>query len=396
MRTTSDFIFVSESVTEGHPDKLCDQISDAIVDGFLDQNPHARVNAECAVSTGILFVAAHFTTGITADVTEVARGVIDAIGYREEELSAAHCSILTSLSETTAPGLDVHDLESLHDADLDTVPSRHQATVFGYACDQTPTFMPVPVTIAHDVCRTLDDVRRAGELPWLSPDNKVQVAIEFVDHRPVRIHSLILTLSGYPKRAPAARSLKGTLQEHVLDAVFADAALRPDDKTRLLVNPGGPLVAGGPKAHSGLTGRKTAIDTYGEYARHGGAALSGKDPWRVDRLGAYAARHAARNVVAAGLARRCEVALSYAIGRARPLSVTVETFGTGTVSDPVLAERLQQLTDFRPAAVAQRFELDAAIARGGFFRPLAVYGHFGRPALDLPWERDDLVAALSG
>jgi S-adenosylmethionine synthetase len=395
MRTTSDFIFVSESVTEGHPDKLCDQISDAIVDCFLDQQPHARVNAECAVSTGILFIAAHFTEGISADVSDVAREVIASIGYRESELSANSCSILTSLSETSAPAIEAASLANLGDEELEAMPSRHQATVFGYACDHTPSYMPVPVTIAHELARSLDDARRESALPWLSPDNKVQVAVEFIDHRPVRVHSVILTLTGDASTAPAERSLEGVLKEAALDRVFEQAELSPDKKTRLLVNPGGPLIPGGPRAHAGLTGRKTAIDTYGEYARHGGAALSGKDPWRVDRLGAYAARHAAKNIVAAGLARRCEVALSYAIGRAAPLSLTVETFGTGTLSDVEMGARLRKATDFRPAAVARRFELEAAIAGGGFFRPLAVYGHFGRPNLDLPWERTDLAEALA-
>lgn len=388
----SDMIFTSESVTPGHPDKLCDQISDAAIDAFLRQDSGARVVVECAVATGVIFLAARFAAEAAIDLPSLARRVIADAGYFDGRFDARSCSILTSLVElpmsTREPPLTVPDDEA-----IECCVAQDQANVFGYACRDTPELMPLPISVAHRLAHALDDTRRA-ELPWLTPDGKTQVSIAFHNNRPVRIHAISLTA------AVAADTPNREVQE-CLRAVATDAfsndELKPDRKTEIHINAGGPYETGGPARHAGLTGRKNGIDTYGEIARQSGAALSGKDPSRVDRIGAYAARHAAKNVVAAGLAERCEVHLAYAIGRARPLSLSIETFGSGRIPDDKIADRLARMVDFRPAAIAHRFALrtQPALADStGFYRPLAVYGHVGRPELDLPWEVTDLAAAL--
>jgi S-adenosylmethionine synthetase len=390
-----DFVFTSESVTAGHPDKLCDRISDAIVDRFVALDPFARVEAECAVATGTLFLACRFASPVRLDLPSIARETIARAGYVGGAFDAATCSILTSLAETTTAARLEVDEADLDDAGLEAVVATHQVTAFGFACRQTAELVPLPIALAHRLARGLERART--ELPWLMPDGKVQVAVEYRDRRPARIHALAIVAALDPDRRPTPAALEEALRARVVEASFADAELRPDAKTRLLINPGGPFLVGGPARHAGLTGRKTAIDTYGEYARHSGAALSGKDPGRIDRIGAYAARWAAKNVVAAGLAESCEVQLSWTIGLARPVSLVVETFGTGRIAEEAIAERLARAFDFRPAAIVRAFDLRRLPGRrpDGFFEALAAYGQVGRADLDLPWERLDRVEALA-
>ena len=390
-----DFVFISESVTEGHPDKLCDQISDAVLDQFLREDPQAHAIVECAVSTGVVFVAARYRSRTLVDIPHIARQVIREIGYDDKDFNARTSSILTSLNELP-PEAPVADESALSDAQIEAVTARNTATLFGYACTQTPAFLPLPIWLAHKLARRLSAVRLTLQLPYLRPDAKAQVAVVFRNRRPVRIHSLTLLVSHTVSGVPPAAQLEQALREHVIEPVFRDEPVRPDADTRVYVNPEGPFEIGGPSVHAGLTGRKNAIDTYGEYARHSGAALSGKDPSRIDRTGAYAARYAAKNVVAAGLADECEVLLSYTIGQARPVSVQVETFGTGRVSDTEIGARLEARFDFRPAAIVRAFNLRRrpALTKGGFYRRLAAYGHVGRMDIGLPWERTDKTAVL--
>jgi S-adenosylmethionine synthetase len=386
----ADMIFTSESVTPGHPDKLCDQISDAAIDAFLRQDEGARAVIECAVATGIVFIAARFAAEATIDLPTVARAVIADAGYLGSPFDARSCAILTSLVELPqsmrAPPLTTFDEDA-----VEAAPAQDQANVFGYACRDTLELMPLPISLAHRLARLIDATRRAGT-PELSPDGKTQVSIEYRDRRPVRIHGISLTAA---MADDAAAGLTERLRDLTLEALSEDD-LKPDAQTKILVNAGGTYETGGPARHAGLTGRKNGIDTYGEIARQSGAALSGKDPSRIDRIGAYAARHAAKNVVAAGLADRCEVHLAYAIGLARPLSLSVETFGSGRLDDGKIAERLIDSLDFRPLAIEHRFGLRKR-AHGksdGFYRALAVYGHFGRSDLALPWEKLDIADAL--
>jgi S-adenosylmethionine synthetase len=389
------FVFTSESVTEGHPDKLCDQISDAFVDHILSRDPHARVVAECAVATSILFIAARFDTNVPIDFPSVAREVVGQVGYTDSQFNAKTCSILTSLREMAPDDLSRFDERNLSDEEIGRVVARNQVTVFGYACTQTPAFMPLPIWLAHKLARRLTSVRFQKLLPYLAPDGWTQVGVEYQDRMPSRIQSLTLIASTRGKEC-TLDGLQDDLMEAVVEPVFADEPLRPDGRTRIFINPDGLFHGGGPSMHSGLTGRKNAIDTYGEYSRHSGAALSGKDPLRIDRSGAYAARHAAKNVVAAGLAKECEVLLSYSIGLAEPVSIQVETFGTGTIPDDEITERLERFFDFRPAAILRQFNLRylPAVVKGGFYRKLAAYGHVGRMDIGLPWELTDKAQLL--
>lgn len=390
-----DFIHTSESVTAGHPDKLCDQISDAIIDRFLAGDPFARVNAECAVATGTVFIAAQFATQVRLDPAAVAREVIREAGYRDPSFNAEACSVMMRLSELPAGERPAVDERRLDEAGIEALGADNIVTVFGYACRQTEGFLPLPIWLAHRLARRLAMV--AGELDYLTPDGKTQIGVAFKDRRPERIHSVTLVAALDPAHRPSAQQLRADLIERVIEPMFAAEPLRPDARTEIFVNPGGELLVGGPARHAGLTGRKTAIDTYGEFARHSGAALSGKDPTRIDRIGAYAARHAAKNIVAAGLAEECEVQLSWTIGRARPVSVEIDTFGSGRLADDAIEARLVQAIDFRPAAIIGRFGLrHLPAAQGGrFYRNLAAYGHMGRTDLDLPWERLDRIDALS-
>lgn len=391
-----DFMFTSESVTEGHPDKLCDQISDAVVDRFLQQDPQARVVAECAVATGILFIAVRFDARAAVDIPGVARQVIQQVGYEQPAFNARTCSIMTSINELDAGRGGRVDEREMSEEEVERVPARHQATVFGYACTQSAALMPLPIWLAHQLARQLAAVRRDKRLAYLGPDGKTQVGVEFRERKPHRIHSITLIASRNGAPLPPPASLRDDLLELVIRPVFSSEPIQPDEHTQICINPEEPFSSGGPAVHAGLTGRKNAIDTYGEYARHSGAALSGKDPTRIDRVGAYAARYAAKNVVAAGLAEECEVLLSYSIGRARPVSVQVDTFGTGRLPDEAIGARVQAAFDFRPAGIIRQFNLRElpALRQGGFYRKLAAYGQMGRMDLDLPWEATDRASML--
>jgi S-adenosylmethionine synthetase len=386
-----DFMFTSESVTEGHPDKLCDQISDAIVDHFLQQDPLSRVIAECAVSTAIVFVAARFQSKASVDFATIAREVISGIGYEQHAFNGRTCSIVASLAELPPDDHNLRDELDLTEQELEQIPVKNQVTVFGFACDQTPSLIPLPIWLAHKLARQLASVRLKATLPYLAPDGKTQVGIEYRKRRPHRIHSITVIASQNRPSEPELKKLTEDIRETVILPVFADEPFRPDDQTRIFVNPDGPFIVGGPSVHSGLTGRKNAIDTYGEYSRHSGAALSGKDPGRIDRIGAYMARYAAKNVLAAGLAEVCEVQLSYSIGLSRPVSIQVQTFGTGRIPDTEISSRLENYFDFRPAGIIRKFRLRhlPAASKDGFYRKLAVYGHVGRTDMDLPWEQTD-------
>jgi S-adenosylmethionine synthetase len=393
-----DFIFISESVTEGHPDKICDQISDAIVDHFLELDPQARVRAECAVATSILFIAARFVTESKVDIPQIARKVISQMGYRKPDFDARTCSILTSLQEYP-PDMDLFFNEHrLTDEEIDGIHVRQHATAFGFACRQTEVLMPLPIWLAHKLARQIVTARVQQLAPYLSPDGKTQVGVEYRDRRPHRIHSITIIASGTKGMAQeiSPQRLDDDIREAVIKPAFADEELKADDRTLIFINPMESLMVGGPAVHSGLTGRKTDVDTYGEYARHSGNALSGKDPLRIDRIGAYVARYAAKNVVAAGLAEACEVQLSYSIGFSGPVSIQVETFGTGKVPDEDLSARLERHFDFRLAGILRDFNLRhlPSLNKGRFYQRLAVHGHVGRVDLNLPWEATDKAELL--
>jgi S-adenosylmethionine synthetase len=393
---SDDFIFSSESVTKGHPDKLCDQVSDAIVDHFLRQDPHSSIVAECAVSSGIMFISAHYASRSGLAIPDVARQTIRDVGYTNDVFDADACAIMTSFMDHTATDYRRLELDGMDDADIGRITAKHQVTLFGYACDQTDALMPLPIWLAHRLAHKLDDPDVGKALPYLLPDGKTQVSIAYRDGRPRRIHSITLVASQISADAASPDQLRNDLIAHVVLPVLAEERLQADDGTEIFINPEGPLIGGGPAAHSGLTGRKTGIDTYGEYARHSGAGLSGKDPMRVDRVGAYVARYAAKNLVAAGLARECEVQLSYSVGCARPVSIRVQPFGTGRPGDKQLGERLVAAFDFRLGGIVRDLALLKLPAKNpeGFFRRLAVYGHMGRDDLDVPWERTDKTEAL--
>lgn len=386
-----DFMFTSESVTEGHPDKLCDLISDAIVDRFLQQDPYARVITECAVSTGIVFIAARFEPNANVDFTNVARQVIDRVGYDQPEFNG-NCSILTSLRELP-PDKDRFDEKNLSDEEIEQIPVKNIVNVFGFACRQTLSMMPLPIWLAHKLARQLTHVKLKKILPYLAPDGKTQVGIEYRNSKPYRIHSISAIASQNSSPSPDLNQLQDDIRATVIDTVFQDEEIRPDAQTRIFINPDGLVIGGGPAIHSGVTGRKNDVDTYGEYAKHSGSALSGKDPIRIDRIGAYAARYAAKNIVAAGMADECEVQLSYSIGLARPVSIGVETFGTGKVSDEEITKLLEKHFDFRLAGIIKQFNLRflPSLTKGGFYKKLAAYGQVGRTDINLPWEVTDKV-----
>jgi S-adenosylmethionine synthetase len=396
-------VFSSESVTRGHPDKICDQVSDGIVDALLYLDPEAEVSAECAVATGLVFLVVNSVASVTVDVTSVAREVIADIGYSAANgFDPETCSVINMSSHRAAADID-RARPTLARAGAGPLVASHQASIFGYACSDTPERMPVPIFLAHRVARGLDEARTKKVLPYLAPDGKTLVAVEFEDARPTRVHTVIVNVQHAPALGSLAgpdtgrRRLEADIREAVLDPAFADGPVGLDRRTRVLVNPVGAFIVGGPRRDAGLTGRKNIADTYGGWARHGGGALSGKDPSHIDRLGAYLARYVARNVVAAGLARSCEVHLSYALGEAHPLAVGVDTFGTGAVSDEAIERVVNEIIDLRPATVVSRFALrDLPGARGGvFYRALAAYGHFGRSSLEVPWEREDAAESLA-
>lgn len=390
---TGDMIFTSESVTMGHPDKLCDRISDAAIDAYLRQDAGARAIVECAVATGVVFLAARFAADAIVDLPSVARMAIAEAGYTGPQFNARNCSILTNIAELP---FDTREPlpATVDDATIERGVAHDQANVFGYACRETPELMPLPITLAHRIARAIDDTRRNG-LHWLSPDAKTQVTVEYRRGMSTRIHGISLMVAVDPDLAGV--DVEDRLRQLAFDVLSGGPT--PDAQTSVSVLTGEHYDVGGPARHAGLTGRKNGIDTYGEIARQSGAALSGKDPSRIDRIGAYAARHAAKNVVAAGLAERCEVHLAYTIGQAKPLSLSVETFGTGKKPDEEIARRVAAILDFRPLAISHRFGLRTrplTAGEGGFYRQLSAYGHFGRTDIALPWEATDAADALRG
>ena len=388
-----EYVFTSEAVTEGHPDKLCDQISDSLIDRYLMQDALAQVVAECAVSTGILFVSVKAASDAVVDIANTAREVILEVGYNRGSFNGKNCTIMTNLSDLTRP-LPHRVIQQAGEDELDQMGAQESVTVFGYACTQSPALLPLPIWLAHRLVRQLDRARKTT-LPYLAPDGKCQVGVAFHHHTPYRIESISLETSQRSPQ-PLATQLYSDIVEQVIQPVFADEMIQPDAATRIHINPEGPILEGGPTLHAGLTGRKNSDDTYGSYSRHSGAALSGKDPTRIDRISAYAARHAAKNVVAAGLAEQCEVQLSYSVGLVQPVGIRVETFNSGKLNDDDLTKLVATHFDFRPSAIMRRFNLRhcVQINHGVFFRRLAIYGHMGRSDLDLPWEKTDDVAAL--
>lgn len=406
---TRRYLFTSESVTEGHPDKICDQISDAILDTLLAQDPYSRVAAEVVANTGLLLITGEITSKAQVNYVNVARQKIAEIGYTNAAngFSAESCSVLVALDEQSpdiAQGVTAaqEQREALSEDELDQIGAGDQGLMFGFACDETPELMPMPISLAHRISRRLAAVRKSGELSYLGPDGKTQVSVTYEDGRPIGIDTILIstqhteTIGELTENSQIQAKIKADLWEMVVKPAFADIEVKPDDKTRFLVNPTGKFVIGGPQGDSGLTGRKIIVDTYGGYSRHGGGAFSGKDPTKVDRSAAYASRYAAKNIVAAGLAQKCEVQLSYAIGVAHPVSIFVETFGTGKVSDDILLKLLQEYFEFRPAGIIQTFDLrNLPAQRGGrFYQNVAAYGHLGRTDLDLPWEQTDKAELL--
>ncbi len=396
------YFFTSESVTEGHPDKICDQISDAILDAILTVDPHARVASDCAVSTGLLLLTGEITTHAHIDYTQVIREKIREIGYvhAEDGFSADNCAVLIALGKQSpdiAQGVD-KSLEirsgAEEDAEFNKVGAGDQGLMFGYACDETPEYMPMPISIAHRLARQLAKVRHSGTLDYLRPDGKTQVTVSYVNRLPVALDTLLI--STQHTADVSQEQIKRDLWTAVVGPALEGLPLAPTEQTKFLVNPTGKFIIGGPKGDSGLTGRKIIVDTYGGYARHGGGAFSGKDPTKVDRSAAYACRYVAKNIVAAGLAKRCEVQVAYAIGKARPVSIMVETFGTSLVSEELLQHAVHEYFDLRPAAILKQFNLChlPALHGGRFYQNIAAYGHLGRPDLDLPWEETDKAILL--
>ncbi len=404
-----NYLFTSESVTEGHPDKICDQISDTILDAILTQDPLSRVAAEVVVNTGLVLVTGEITTKAQVNYVDLVRKKIAEIGYvhAENGFSADSCSVLVALDEQSpdiSQGVTSaqEQRENLSDSELDKIGAGDQGLMFGYACNETPELMPLPISLAHRVSRRLAEVRKQGDLSYLRPDGKTQVSIQYEDRKPVGIDTILVstqhteTIDNLSENSAVQKKIKEDLWSKVIQPVFADLELKPNDKTRFLVNPTGKFVVGGPQGDSGLTGRKIIVDTYGGYSRHGGGAFSGKDPTKVDRSASYACRYVANNIVAAGLADKCEVQVSYAIGVARPVSVFIETFGTAKVDEDALLKIAQEHFELRPAGIIQTLNLrNLPQERGGrFYQDVAAYGHFGRNDLDLPWEKTDKVEQL--
>ncbi len=409
-----NFLFTSESVTEGHPDKVCDQISDAILDEFLTKYPQSRVAAETSVTTGMVLVSGEITSDCYVDIPSVVRDTIKNIGYVGESsggFDANTCAVLTSIDEQSvdiAGGVN-KALETRSDnADTSTLETESlgagdQGIMFGYACNETPELMPLPISLAHKLSYRLAQVRKEGILSYLRPDGKSQVTVEYVDGKPSRIHTIVLStqhdpeINGISDNKQVQEIIRRDLKQHVIDYVFETEAIKLDSETKILINPSGRFVIGGPQGDAGLTGRKIIVDTYGGYSRHGGGAFSGKDPTKVDRSAAYASRYVAKNIVASGLADKCEIELAYAIGVAEPISIFVDTFGTGKLSDDEISAIVSENFDLSPAAIIKQFDLRNLPAKNGgkFYQKLAAYGHMGRTDLVVPWEATDKATKLS-
>ncbi len=404
----SRYVFTSESVTEGHPDKICDQVSDAVLDALLAQDSTSRVACETVVNTGLCMITGEVTSKAQVDFIHLVRDVIRDIGYsgaRAGGFDATSCAVLVALDQQSpdiAQGVDEADD---HEGDpLDKVGAGDQGIMFGYACNETPELMPLPISLAHRLARRLAEVRHNGTLDYLLPDGKTQVSVVYENDKPVEIDTILIStqhtaeVTGLTDEQEVRNRISEDLWTHVVLPATADLPLKPDRANcRYLVNPTGKFVVGGPQGDAGLTGRKIIVDTYGGYARHGGGAFSGKDPTKVDRSAAYAARYVAKALVAAGLANRVEVQLSYAIGVAKPVSILVESFGSGKVSNAELTDLVHEHFDLRPGAIIEQFKLREmpSLNGGRFYRDTAAYGHFGRPDLNLPWENvADKAASL--